>query len=1694
MRRRTLCTLVLAAVVWDTNATVPQQLAEQALRSVEKHGGDAVFNQTPLASLVFPFAGAAEPQETAIVDGGMDIYDTGNMLSITSTGSVDAPVAYTQSSTLVPVPSASSVLYGTMKGIDNMGRSDVSIGTVFVAAFAAKCNISCDGGISSFAVDGQLGSDGSALVDSGIIGPLFVSNCSGVRAFFGHWKTTYGALYGEPSLNQLVITPANENTSVHGFQPVSQVLSHNVFETQPALDKHSLGFGGNGTSFLLYILWAGKNGIRFGNSDFESVASNVLMNTCGNAPESNRSVRWKSSTLEEGETVFWSGNISEYRLTGTVGVPQSTTLVIHRNALVTLEPDAVLQVQGVLLIRNATIRGSGAAAHLLFTNNANLTQSVANQAEINDVNISASDKCVGSFVIEGDTIIRRFYAPSTTPVSIKIGGSLSLLSGTEVADVDQVFTSESLLLDRCILRRAANISVANDLVMSSAAVFSTGNFASVLNSLYVKEEAAFQFLDHLSIGGNLSVTSSGQVFGVKHIVCNGSEISLNNSALIARVEDLRSVSRNPATFSIMYQSKLINVLSLTFGGDLYVSQISEMEHVRSLLSVQRLTLTGNSQLKSVHLEGKNLQNRVVSASGSLVRDCTLRSQRLIAFTSTDVAKSKLTTLGSSGAIELKFLRIEDASMEALGTFSSIGLHSISVQAVNVALGDRSSYTSLHSVKGQNIRFAHSEDASHVLDMRDTAVEIIDFSGIPFQAVLENTNLTSIQSGIRTRGRSSIVATSLIGAAKTNADPSVGIRLLKSAESSLIMQNSTVEEFDTAIVLSSDGSVVIHNCSLSATTSPILQLDGRMSDVDARYNYWGFDASKISEIKDRIIDHEDDINLGFVNVSSYLTQSALRLPSAIDTRMIISASLEMLDDVARRSTLPIESTRLHELDSRRGVFIDNDRLFPKNVSANQLRVFDGSVFSTQLQYTQSLSLRNAITDSIDYATYSRQSLFGAAFSSPSASSIRNVTVDSSAHNDMGNVNDESESIDDPTGKKWYLYSRSVYNSSENSEHASLNMLFITDSNGTLDSSGFVSDGVGAGNILYLLLAGRNGTLITPTELGRSIIKTALALSPPAGPPQSPPATPPPAAPPPLSPPPEPQDLRSIITRTCDYVYVDTDAPLDDRVVDGDAMMLKEQNGASVSIPINSTGALVLNRPAVNVLGPQAELALQTKVDISPGSFGSGVSILLVDEGVYNSNISKLDGGRVYSIDPAFVSAPIVSGYRNVSERIENQERTALIPGISAELSVVESGALHLSIRENGSLVQFSTVQKLLPDVSEARVVELNISGDTMFLNASAAVLNGNGSGEAANVSARLEFAKSFASRIALIGQSNNTKDAYNASIVALSGPLCCGEMIERCGGNLRDPEAVCRVTAESDIIKDGLGGAFFTDGKVRWADTRGTNNFELGADPLFGEEQQTGVMLQQRLIAGGSAVTIDFRFGTDVPLLSNQGIAIVLVNESKLSRYNEIDTGLDYTIAPERRMLDTQRVTGLPGISLELTLTRTTNFGIYIDSNMSLVSTQDVTIDPLKGGTMSLELGPEGFLEASVISPAVSRRPVYLNGYLAWGDNTQSIFGEGTFSAMYTARLAIIGTSSVLAVPPPSPPPSPPPPMSPPPSSPPSIPPLEPPPPQMPPNAPPSNPPLIPPSAPPDLPPFPPVPVCIHYYMGNNISVRTNPLY
>lgn len=170
----------------------------------------------------------------SIWDGGYDMFDVGNMISVNQTG---INLSYTN---------------GNIVNTNLLGTG----GRYFTRKYPGLFVLAADlNSINTFTISGNLGADGNGAVDQTVIS----ATINGVN-YLGYVKRVFGA--GDPSVNHLIIV-RNNSTTNHQISNNSDQDYHEVF-------------GLAGTSRLYYLLFASNNGGYVDNVSITSIMTYFL--------------------------------------------------------------------------------------------------------------------------------------------------------------------------------------------------------------------------------------------------------------------------------------------------------------------------------------------------------------------------------------------------------------------------------------------------------------------------------------------------------------------------------------------------------------------------------------------------------------------------------------------------------------------------------------------------------------------------------------------------------------------------------------------------------------------------------------------------------------------------------------------------------------------------------------------------------------------------------------------------------------------------------------------------------------------------------------------------------------------------------------------------------------------------------------------------------------------------------------------------------------------------------------------------------------------------------------------------------------------------------------------------------------------------------------------------------------------------
>jgi subtilisin family serine protease len=171
---------------------------------------------------------------TIINDGGNDMFDGGNLISVNQSG---GSLSYTNGEIVTAPALGTGGRYFTRK---------------YQGLFALAADLN---GVNTFTIDGNLGADGAGFVDQAII----TVTVNGVN-YTGFVKRVFGA--GDPSVNHLIIVASNPNAN-HRMSSNSDQDFHEVF-------------GLAGANRLYYLLFAGINGTYIDNAAMTLIMTRFL--------------------------------------------------------------------------------------------------------------------------------------------------------------------------------------------------------------------------------------------------------------------------------------------------------------------------------------------------------------------------------------------------------------------------------------------------------------------------------------------------------------------------------------------------------------------------------------------------------------------------------------------------------------------------------------------------------------------------------------------------------------------------------------------------------------------------------------------------------------------------------------------------------------------------------------------------------------------------------------------------------------------------------------------------------------------------------------------------------------------------------------------------------------------------------------------------------------------------------------------------------------------------------------------------------------------------------------------------------------------------------------------------------------------------------------------------------------------------
>ena len=219
---------------------------------------------------LFPFTGGESGR--TIVDGGGDMYDSGNELSVRIGNEWRMQLPYTQDcdglfpSALLDGRASYSTckLTGGSHTADGVG--DQTAGTLFAAAITSPSSE-----ITGFAVTGNLGADGG--------GHRQYFNVTGPRGVRGYFKQVYGA-QSDASVNHLILS----RSPITGRIPTLTTDSdwHEVVFTQGQPAVYYLLWAGH-TPSVIPGLASGSTGYRYTKEQVEALVNAVASSCFGEA-------------------------------------------------------------------------------------------------------------------------------------------------------------------------------------------------------------------------------------------------------------------------------------------------------------------------------------------------------------------------------------------------------------------------------------------------------------------------------------------------------------------------------------------------------------------------------------------------------------------------------------------------------------------------------------------------------------------------------------------------------------------------------------------------------------------------------------------------------------------------------------------------------------------------------------------------------------------------------------------------------------------------------------------------------------------------------------------------------------------------------------------------------------------------------------------------------------------------------------------------------------------------------------------------------------------------------------------------------------------------------------------------------------------------------------------------------------------
>ena len=184
---------------------------------------------------------------THIIDGGHDMYDYGNYMSVSvGGGDYGSELAYNQQCGSAPTD-GEPLPYSTCM------HPSASFVLMYTQVHAAS---PVDEAITGFRTTGNNGADGhGSKHGTGSATPL--TSASG--RFQAHYTKVYSA--GDPSINHLIVY-ASDDTASHSYSTSTDSDVDTVTFSEPQFK-------------VVYLLWAGKSGYNFPTSDFQAVLDMV---------------------------------------------------------------------------------------------------------------------------------------------------------------------------------------------------------------------------------------------------------------------------------------------------------------------------------------------------------------------------------------------------------------------------------------------------------------------------------------------------------------------------------------------------------------------------------------------------------------------------------------------------------------------------------------------------------------------------------------------------------------------------------------------------------------------------------------------------------------------------------------------------------------------------------------------------------------------------------------------------------------------------------------------------------------------------------------------------------------------------------------------------------------------------------------------------------------------------------------------------------------------------------------------------------------------------------------------------------------------------------------------------------------------------------------------------------------------------